>query len=59
MEALSRAADAASDIDLIGSRVMGSDMHWELLPAQAASCLRLGAMVQGFQGFPSFPAVSV
>ena len=41
--------------ELAGSRIMGQDQHWELLPAQAGMCLRVGANVQGFQAFPTFP----
>jgi replication factor C subunit 1 len=58
MEALSRAADAVSDVDLAGACIMGQDQHWELLPAQAAFSARVGSIIQGFQAFPSFPAVS-
>ena len=29
-----KAADAASDMELAGSSLMGNDQHWELLPAQ-------------------------
>jgi hypothetical protein len=58
MDLLSKAADGISDMDLLGSALRGNDMHWELLPAQAAATLRVGSMVQGFQGFPTFPQVS-
>jgi replication factor C subunit 1 len=58
MEALSRASDAVSDVDLVGACIMGQDQHWELLPAQAAFSARVGSIIQGFQAFPSFPAVS-
>ncbi len=58
IDALSKAASAVSDMDLIGSNIMGVDNHWELLPSQAAMCMRVGSVVQGFQGFPTFPAVS-
>lgn len=59
MDILARASDAVSDVDLIGSRIMGQDQHWELLPAQAAFCCKVGSVVQGFQAFPSFPAVGL
>lgn len=55
LEQLSRAADAISDMELAGSFVRGDDMHWELLPTQAALCLKIGDHVQGFQSFPTFP----
>ena len=35
---------------------MGADQHWELLPAQAVMTLRVGALVNGWQAFPTFPA---
>jgi len=56
MERLSNACDAVSDMELCGASLMGQDQHWELLPAQAAMCLRVGYLVQGFQGFPQFPS---
>jgi hypothetical protein len=56
MEILSAAADAVSDIDMIGSKIRGQDQHWELLPAQAAFSVKVGCHIQGFQPFPSFPA---
>jgi replication factor C subunit 1 len=55
MYRLSAAADAVSDMDLIGSMIMGADQHWELLPSQAAVCIHAGHLVQGFQPFPAFP----
>ena len=42
-------------MDLIGSAVMGADQHWELLPAQAAMAVGVGAKVHGFQSYPTFP----
>ena len=57
MNRLSAASDAVSDLDLAGSAVRGDDQHWELLPTQAALAVKVGSMVQGFQAFPSFPAV--
>jgi hypothetical protein len=45
-------------VDLVGACIMGQDQHWELLPAQAAFSARVGSIIQGFQAFPSFPAVS-
>jgi replication factor C subunit 1 len=56
MDLLSVAADAVSDMDLAGSSIRDDDLHWELLPAQAAMSLRVGTTIEGFQGFPSFPA---
>ena len=56
---LSQAADAASDMELAGSSLMGNDQHWELLPTQACLSLRVGSFVSGFQAFPAFPAVSL
>jgi replication factor C subunit 1 len=56
MEQLARASDAVSDSDLAASAIRGQNMHWELLPTQAAFCVRAGARVQGFQAFPQFPA---
>lgn len=53
---LSDAADAASDMALAGSSIMGQDQHWELLPVQAAFSVRVGSIVNGFQPFPTFPA---
>ena len=47
MDALSAAADAASDMELAGSAIRGDDMHWELLPAQAALSVKIGNLVQG------------
>ncbi len=55
MEKLSEAADAVSDFDIVGPGRMGQEMHWELLPAQAALCMRPGSILQGFQSFPNFP----
>jgi hypothetical protein len=57
IDALSCASQAVSDMELLGAGVFGADSHWELLPAQAAMCVRVGSFVQGFQGFPTFPAV--
>jgi replication factor C subunit 1 len=59
MEILSQAADAVSDMELMGHAVRGngSDQHWELLPEQAVFCMRVGQPIQGFQAFPSFPSV--
>lgn len=59
MEALARAADAASDMDLVGTSIRGADQHWELLPTQAVFCMRVGQEITGFQAFPSFPSVCV
>ncbi len=56
MEQLSLAADAVSDLDMVGSKIRGLDQHWELLPTQAAFSVKVGFHVQGFQAFPSFPA---
>jgi replication factor C subunit 1 len=56
MELLSGAADACSDLDMIGSMIRGQDQHWELLPAQAVLSLKVGHKITGFQAFPSFPA---
>jgi replication factor C subunit 1 len=55
MEKLSMAADAVSDMDIVGPGRMGSDMHWDLLPVQAAFSVRVGSLLQGFQAFPAFP----
>lgn len=55
MDKLSEAAHAVSDMDIVGPGRMGSDMHWELLPVQAAFSLRVGTLIQGFQAFPAFP----
>lgn len=57
MEALCRAAEAVSDMDLVGSSIRGADQHWELLPTQAIFCMRVGQPIVGFQAFPSFPSV--
>lgn len=57
MEALCQAAEAASDMDLVGNRIRGADQHWELLPTQAIFCMRVGQPISGFQAFPSFPSV--
>eukprot|EP01036_Dinobryon_divergens_P022595 gene22595-30862_t len=56
LEKLASAAAAVSDMDLIGRAIMGNDQHWELLPAQSASAVRVGSLIQGFQAFPAFPA---
>lgn len=58
LEALSKASDAVSDIDMVGSKIRGQDQHWELLPTQAVFCVSVGNQVSGFQEFPNFPAVS-
>ena len=58
LEALSKASDAVSDIDMVGSKIRGQDQHWELLPTQAVFCMAVGNPINGFQEFPSFPAVS-
>lgn len=34
LEKLSLAADAVSDMDIVGPGKMGQDMHWEMLPIQ-------------------------
>lgn len=59
MEALARAADASSDMDLVGTSIRGADQHWELLPTQAVFCMRVGHEITGFQAFPSFPSVKL
>lgn len=56
MDALAAAADAVSDMDLVGARIRGQDQHWELLPTQAVFCLAVGQPIAGFQAFPAFPA---
>ncbi|KAJ1385667.1 DNA polymerase III, clamp loader complex, gamma/delta/delta subunit, partial [Ochromonadaceae sp. CCMP2298] len=43
MDLLSQASDAVSDSDLAAAAIRGQDMHWELLPTQAALCVRAGA----------------
>jgi replication factor C subunit 1 len=58
MVRLAEASDAVSDIDLLAAGVRGDDQHWELLPAQAGLSVRAGSIVNGFQAFPTFPAVS-
>jgi replication factor C subunit 1 len=55
MDALARAADAVSDMELAGASIMGADQHWELLPTTAAFACRVGTMIDGFMGFPTFP----
>ena len=55
LERLAMAADAVSDSDLASAAIRGQNQHWELLTTQAVFCVRAGAFVQGFQGFPSFP----
>ena len=55
LEAVSRAADAAADMEIVGSKLMGGDQHWELLPAQAVMAVRVGALCNGWQAFPTFP----
>lgn len=55
MERLSMAADAVSDMELAGSRLMGADQHWELLPTQGMMSVRVGHLTSGFQAFPTFP----
>jgi replication factor C subunit 1 len=57
MEALVRASEAVSDVDMLGAMIRGQDQHWELLPAQSALCMAIGQPIQGFQAFPTFPAV--
>jgi hypothetical protein len=44
-------------MEMVGSKIIGADQHWELLPAQAAMSVKVGSIVHGFQAFPSFPAV--
>lgn len=56
LDHLATAAAAVSDSDLAGAAIMGQNQHWELLPTQAVFCVRAGSCVQGYQGFPSFPA---
>ena len=56
METLASAADAVADMELAGASLRGQDQHWELLPAQAMLTVRVGSIVQGFLGFPTFPA---
>lgn len=55
MDQLSMAADSVSDMDIVGSKIMGINQHWELLPTQAMFAVRTGAIIQGFQAFPAFP----
>lgn len=55
MERLSMAADAVSDMELAGARLMGADQHWELLPTQGMMSVRVGHLTSGFQAFPTFP----
>jgi replication factor C subunit 1 len=56
IEILAKAASAASDMDIIGSGIMGGgDQHWELLPLQGAMAVRVGSNLSGFQAYPSFP----
>ena len=55
LDRLSKAADAVSDMELAGARLMGGDSHWELLPTQAAQAVRVGSLTSGFQAFPTFP----
>jgi len=55
LEAIARAADAVADMEVIGSKILGADQHWELLPAQAVMAVRVGALCNGFQAFPAFP----
>ena len=54
METLAAAADAVADMELAGSSLRGQDQHWELLPTQAMFTVRVGSIVQGFLGFPTF-----
>lgn len=55
MERLSMAADAVSDMDLAGARLIGADQHWELLPIQGIMNVRVGHLTSGYQAFPTFP----
>lgn len=55
LEKLAAAADAISDMELAESGIRGNDMHWELLPTMAALAVKAGCVVQGFQGYPTFP----
>lgn len=55
LQALSQASDACADMEIIGSKIMGGDQHWELLPAQAVMAVRVGALCSGWQAFPAFP----
>lgn len=52
---MARAADAASDSELVGKMIMGGDQHWELLPTQAALNVRVGHIARGGIGMPGFP----
>lgn len=56
MNDLAQAAAAVSDMELASATIRGGDMHWDLLPIQAATAVRVGHIVQGFQAFPTFPA---
>ena len=42
-------------MEIVGSKILGADQHWELLPAQAVMAVRVGALCNGFQAFPAFP----
>ena len=55
MKKLAKASIAVSDMDLVGNQIMGIDQHWELLPPTAMLACRVGSLVEGFQGFPTFP----
>jgi replication factor C subunit 1 len=55
VDRLARAADAASDSELVGKMIMGGDQHWELLPTQAALNVRVGHIARGGIGMPGFP----
>jgi replication factor C subunit 1 len=55
MDRLAEAADAVSDMELAGARLMGADQHWELLPTQAMMAIRVGHLTSGYQSFPTFP----
>jgi len=54
LELLSKASDAVADMELAEAGIRGMDQHWELLPVCAAFTLRVGSLIQGYQGFPDF-----
>ena len=56
MTLLAKAADAVADMELAEAGIRGMDQHWELLPVCAAFTLRVGSLIQGYQGFPDFSA---
>lgn len=56
MDLLAQASASVSDLELASATIRGGDMHWDLLPIQAATAVRVGHLVQGFQAFPTFPA---